>query len=159
MGWAVGTDQWSLNHNRTLVPDAPKTPEQWEKHLSGIRKDRNATMFFADDPTVRKMLRFGIRRVKGTGATLVIANMPMQRKRAQIENGYGYAAYIRWIRRVCQEECVSFVDLNAPPLLPPDSDFIDSHHLSAQGAERLSRRFTRDFIVPALRASEKEAQL
>ena len=158
MGWARGADAWSQAHNRKLMPEAPSTPKQWADTIDHMQKDDNVTTPFRGETILLNSMRFGLRRAQQNGCHIIIVNTPLLRARTAAEKAYGYDAYLSWIRNICLEEKVQFVDLNQPSLLPPDSDFADTHHLSARGAERLSRRFTRKFIVPALKASHQEVQ-
>ncbi len=158
MGWAQEVDEWSRAHNHSLMPNAPSTPTEWAQSIWDIPNDRYVKTPFCDEPTVRDALQFGLHRARQSGIPTMIVNVPLTRARTAVEKDYGYDRYVSWLRNICRKEKVTFIDLNQPPLLPPDADFADTHHLSARGAERLSRRFTREFIVPALKASPKEAQ-
>ena len=156
--WAYEIDAWSRAHNHELMSIAALSPAQRAEEFSKLSKHPEFITPFRSEPTIMEALRFGNRRARQNGIRVIVVNMPMHSARTAQEKAYGYDAYLRWIREVCREQELCFVDLNQPPWLPPDSEFVDSHHLSAQGAARLSRSFTREFIVPILKASPQGAQ-
>ena len=155
--WADSVDDWSRRRNETFVANAPSNAAQWAEAVANQQKQRLSP--FSEDATVTAALRSSIARARQLGTHVIITNMPTIRACMAGQKAHGYDLYMRWIQRICREEDASFVDLYEPPLFPPDADFVDTYHLSARGAERLSRHFTREFIVPALKASRQEARL
>lgn len=155
--WADDIDDWSRQYNKTFVANAPSDAAQWAKAIAK-QHGQGPKGTFSEDATVTAALKYSLDRARQLGTRIIIVNMPTVRACVDVEKAHGYDLYVRWIKRICREEGASFVDLYEPPLFPPDTDFVDTYHLSAQGAKRLSRRFTREFIVPVLKASHKEAQ-
>lgn len=107
---------------------------------------------FERDRTIEAAIADIAASARGHDCRLVVLNTPATRLRTAIEEEYGYSEYLAWLRNFAAEWSARFVDLNSPPWLPPDSDFGDTHHLSAAGAERFSRLVTQRILIPELEA-------
>lgn len=155
IGWAEATDDWGREYNENKMPNAPTTPAAWQREIAQLSTQKNAVGGFEASPTVAEAVRYAANRVRAAGGELVLVNVPLLPARTDVERQHGYGAYLEWLQRVAAQNRLRLIDLNHPPLLPPATDFADTDHLGASGAEMFSRRITRDVIVPSLEAKQE----
>lgn len=154
IGWADGNDDWGREYNENKMPNAPTTPLAWQREIALLSTQKNAVAGFVESPTVTEAVRFAAERVRAAGGELVLVNVPMLPARTVVERQHGYTAYLDWLQRVAAQNRLRLIDLNRPPLQPPATDFADTDHLGAAGADAFSRRLARSLILPSLQARQ-----
>lgn len=157
IGWADATDEWGKRHNAKRMGTAPRTPAHWQTAVVRLQGNNNAIVPFADEPLVDRALAYALQRVQASGARVVLVNMPLVGPRTQFERAHDYETYLAWLRRSAAQHDVQFLDLNEPALRPPDALFDDTDHLGPDAAQQITRRLTRDIILPGLTDAESAA--
>ena len=159
IGWAEPTDDWGRAYNANKMPNAPTTPAAWQREIAQLSTQKNAVAGFEEAASVTEAVRYAAGRVRAAGGELVLVNMPLLPARTTVERQHGYDQYRQWLQRVAARNGLRVIDLNRPPWQPPASDFADTDHLGAPGAEALSRRLARNFLLRELQTSQaKSAQ-
>lgn len=153
IGWAEETTEWGRRHNDRRMGSAPRTPAHWEAAVARVRKDKNAVTPFVEHPLVNSALAYAVRRVRQAGGQVVLVNVPLVSGRTELERGHGYDEYTAWLQRSAREHRLRLVDLNEPGMRPPDEQFDDTDHLGPDAAGQVTRRLTREIILPQLKAS------